>query len=182
MKKLSLTIFFTFIAISFTVIAFTSAPNTKKYTLTQYVDTFKIIAVEEMNHSGVPASITLAQAILESGYGNSYLAQYANNHFGIKNKPDWKGEKFWVGSNCYKKYKNILESYADHSNHIKTRKWYANLFSLNITDYKNWAFGLKKAGYAEDPSYAYRLIYIIEKYKFNSLDSLYCPEDSTSLN
>ena len=149
-----------------------------KYTLTEYIKIFEPIAIMEMNRSGVPASITLAQAILESGYGNSILAVYANNHFGIKCKPDWTGETFSIGSACYKKYGNALESYDDHSNHIKSRSWYASLFNLKITDYKNWAFGLKKAGYAQDPYYAYRLIQIIDYYKFNGLDSLYNPTDT----
>ena len=77
-------------------------------TVQDYIDTFNSLAIAEMNRTGVPASITMAQAVLESAYGNSELAVNANNHFGIKTKPDWKGEKFWVGSNCYKKYKNIL--------------------------------------------------------------------------
>lgn len=153
--------------------------SNQKYTLKEYIGLFKPIAVKEMNRTGVPASITMAQAILESGYGNSALAIYANNHFGIKCKPDWTGDTYGIGESCYKKYGSALESYEDHSNHIKTRKWYATLFNLETTDYKGWAFGLKKAGYAQDPNYAYRLIQIIELYKFSSLDSLYAPVDST---
>ena len=152
-----------------------------KYSLSEYVAIYKPIAIKEMNRSGVPASITMSQAILESGYGNSALAVYANNHFGIKCKPDWNGEAYCIGASCYKKYSSALESYEDHSNHIMLRKRYADLFNLKITDYKQWAFGLKKAGYAQDPYYAYRLIQIIEKYKFNSLDSLYTPPDSTDV-
>jgi flagellum-specific peptidoglycan hydrolase FlgJ len=153
--------------------------NTNKYTLSEYIKIFEPIAIKEMNRSGVPASITLAQAILESGYGNSILALYANNHFGIKCKPDWKGETYSLGASCYKKYNNAIESYEDHSNHIKSRSWYSSLFNLKITDYKAWAHGLKKAGYAQDPYYAYRLIQIIDNYKFNKLDSLYDPSDTT---
>ena len=153
-------------------------PSNQKYTLSEYITFFKPVAIKEMNRTGVPASVTMAQAILESGYGNSALAVYANNHFGIKNKPDWTGETYTIGTACYKKYGSALESYEDHSNHLKSRKWYADLFKLKITDYKDWAFGLKKAGYAQDPYYAYRLIQIIEMYKFSSLDSLYTPSDT----
>lgn len=160
----------------------TSSTN-KKYTLTQYIDSFKSVAVEEMNRSGIPASVTLSQAILESGFGNSDLAQSANNHFGIKCKPDWTGETYGTGNYCYKKYGSVRESYKDHSDHIKSRKWYADLFKLSITDYKNWAHGLKKAGYAEDPNYAYSLIYLIEHYNLSKLDKLYSPvaNDTTSV-
>ena len=164
----------------FVVFGLTSFKTTVAYTLTQYVEKYKLLAVEEMHRSGIPASITMAQAILESGYGNSYLAKNANNHFGIMNKPEWKGETFAMGGAVYKKYKTVLESYQDHSNHIKSRKWYAELFKLKITDYKNWAHGLKKAGYAQDPNYAYRLIQIIEKYKFSDLDLLYTPPVTVS--
>ena len=146
-----------------------------QYSLSEYISAFKETAITEMNRTGVPASITLAQAILESGYGNSSLAVYANNHFGIKTKPDWKGEAYTIGTCCYKKYNTALESYSDHSDHLKGRKWYNDLFLLPITDYKQWAYGLKKAGYAEDPYYAGRLIKIIEQQKFYSLDSLYIP-------
>ena len=152
---------------------------TQTYSISEYITIYKPLAIKEMKRSGIPASIIMAQAILESRYGNSILAVYANNHFGIKNKPDWKGKTFWIGTSCYKKYDSVLESYEDHSNHIKSRKWYADLFNLKITDYKQWAFGLKKAGYAEDPVYAYKLIKIIETFDFLAMDSLYTPFDST---
>ena len=152
----------------------------KKYTLNEYIEIFKSTAIKEMNRSGIPASITISQAILESAYGNSTLAIYANNHFGIKCKPDWTGQTYAIGATCYKKYSSVIESYEDHSNHIKSRKWYADLFKLKITDYKGWAYGLKKAGYAQDPNYAFSLIQIIEKYKFYSFDSLYSPSVSTN--
>ena len=151
-----------------------------KYSINEYIALFTPIAVNEMNRAGIPASITMAQAILESGFGNSTLAVYANNHFGILCKPDWNGKTYTIGSLCYKKYGSVLESYEDHSNHIKSRKWYASLFDLKITDYKGWAFGLKKAGYAEAPNYAYHLILIIEKYKFTELDNLYTSANTTS--
>jgi flagellum-specific peptidoglycan hydrolase FlgJ len=155
--------------------------NSQQYTLSEYIGIYKITAIEEMNRTGVPASITMAQAILESGFGNSILAMNANNHFGIKCKPDWTGETYSMGTACYKKYSSVLASYEDHSNHIKTRSWYADLFKLKITDYKGWAYGLKKDGYATDPNYAGNLISIIERYKFNKMDSLYTPPDTSTV-
>lgn len=142
-----------------------------KYTVAEYIATFKPVAISEMKRAAIPASITLAQAILESGFGNSALAVNANNHFGIKCKPDWAGKTYQQDYLCYKKYATVIESYEDHSNHIMTRKWYAGLFSLKITDYENWAVGLKKAGYAEAPDYAAHLIRIIKTYKLSSIDS-----------
>lgn len=170
---------FVFFLITPLLIPMTTGSMFLKYTLTEYIATFEDVAVEEMNRSGIPASITMAQGILESAYGNSTLALKANNHFGIKNKPDWKGETYSIGSSCYKKYNSVLESFKDHSNHIKSRKWYADLFLLSHSDYKNWAHGLKKAGYAEDPKYAWSLISLVEKYKLNELDKLYVPSDTT---
>ncbi len=155
--------------------------NSQTYSPNDYIGQFKIVAIEEMDRTGVPASITMAQAILESGYGNSLLAVNANNHFGLKCKPDWTGETYSIGNACYKKYTTVLESYQDHSNHIKTRKWYADLFKLKITDYKGWSYGLKKDGYAQDPNYATNLISIIEHYNFSKMDSLYVAADTTTV-
>jgi flagellum-specific peptidoglycan hydrolase FlgJ len=160
------------------VIPVSNGSSFYKFTLIEYIAEFKDLAVTEMNRSGVPASITMSQGILESAFGNSTLALMANNHFGINNKPDWKGETYSMGSSCYKKYNSVFESFQDHSNHIKSRKWYADLFKLNHTDYKNWAHGLKKAGYAQDPNYAWSLISLIEKYKLNELDKLYVSGDT----
>lgn len=183
MKKIFPLLFFTAFIIFCAGTSKTGISKANKFTLTQYIDTFKLTAVEEMNRSGIPASVTLAQAILESAFGNSDLARNANNHFGMKCKPDWTGETYGTGNYCYKKYNSVRESYKDHSDHIRSRKWYADLFKLNITDYKNWAHGLKKAGYAEDPNYAYSLIYLIEHYNLNMLDKLYSPvvTDTTSV-
>ena len=160
------------------VIQVSNGGSFHKFTLTEYIAAYKDLAVTEMNRSGVPASITMSQGILESAYGNSTLALMANNHFGIKCKPDWKGDTYSLGVTCYKKYNSIFESFQDHSNHIKSRKWYADLFKLKHTDYKNWAHGLKKAGYAQDPNYAWSLISLIEKYKLNELDKLYVSGDT----
>ena len=141
-------------------------PGSKRITRSEYIEMFKDEAIKEMHHSGVPASITLAQGILESGDGNSPLARYANNHFGIKCHSDWAGETFIQDDDskdeCFRKYKTALESFADHSAFLK-RKRYAALFELKITDYKGWAKGLKAAGYATNPKYPQLLIRIIEE-------------------
>lgn len=148
-------------------------PNFTTYTTLTYIDKFKAVAVEEMNASGIPASITLAQGISESGSGNSSLARYANNHFGIKCTSDWKGKAYYKDddqtNDCFRVYKDARESYRDHSEFLK-RKRYSFLFELDKNDYKNWAVGLKTAGYATDPKYPEKLIAIIEKYKLYQYD------------
>ena len=122
----------------------------------------------------IPASITLAQGILESGSGQSDLAEKSNNHFGIKCHSDWKGKKSYYDDDeeneCFRKYESAEDSYLDHSLFLKNKPRYSNLFSLNITDYKGWAKGLKKAGYATDPKYANNLIRVIEKYYLYEFD------------
>lgn len=138
-----------------------------------YINRYKDDAIRDMIKTGVPASITLAQACLESSNGNSKLATEANNHFGIKCS-NWNGPTFTQDDDekdeCFRKYNSVLESFDDHSNFLKSRPRYASLFELTITDYKGWARGLKKAGYATDPSYADRLIKIIEEYQLDQLD------------
>ncbi|MFM7217472.1 MAG: glucosaminidase domain-containing protein, partial [Bacteroidota bacterium] len=130
-------------------------------------------AVREMKKSGVPASITLAQACLESSDGNSPLAVEANNHFGIK-CANWDGPSYYqdddAPNECFRKYASVFESFDDHSSFLKNRPRYASLFQLEPTDYKSWAHGLKQAGYATDPRYAHRLITIIEEYQLNRYD------------
>jgi LysM repeat protein len=130
-------------------------------------------AVKDMKKTGVPASITLAQALLESEDGNSTLATEANNHFGIK-CAGWSGPFYTKDDDkqdeCFRKYNSVLESYDDHSNFLRTRDRYAFLFKLDITDYKGWAKGLKKAGYATNREYAERLIRIIEDNQLYLLD------------
>ncbi|WP_316785925.1 glucosaminidase domain-containing protein [Pedobacter frigiditerrae] len=149
-------------------------PNFTTYTTLSYIEAFKAVAIEEMNKYGIPASITLAQGISESGSGNSTLAKYANNHFGIKCTSDWKGKAYYKdddqSNDCFRVYKDARESYKDHSEFLK-RKRYSFLFELDKNDYKNWAIGLKTAGYATNPKYADMLIGIIEKYKLNQYDS-----------
>jgi LysM repeat protein len=148
-------------------------PNFTTYTTLTYIDAFKAVAIEEMNAYGIPASITLAQGILESGSGNSSLAKYANNHFGIKCTSDWKGKAYYKdddqSNDCFRVYKDARESYKDHSEFLK-RKRYSFLFELDKNDYKNWAQGLKTAGYATNPKYPEMLITVIEKYKLYLYD------------
>lgn len=148
-------------------------PNFTTYTTLTYIDAFKAVAIEEMNAYGIPASITLAQGILESGSGNSSLAKYANNHFGIKCTAEWKGKAYYrdddQNNDCFRVYKDARESYKDHSEFLK-RKRYSFLFELDKNDYKNWAQGLKTAGYATNPKYPEMLITVIEKYKLYLYD------------
>ena len=128
-----------------------------------------------MKTHGIPASITLAQGCLESANGNSDLAVRANNHFGIKCHNDWKGPTYYKkgddpGKSCYRKYRSASESFKDHSDFLRYGQRYAFLFDLQITDYKGWSHGLKKAGYATDPKYAQKLIKIIEDYQLYRFD------------
>jgi len=145
----------------------------KSYNTLSYIDEFKSVAIEEMNAYGIPASITLAQGILESGSGNSDLAKYANNHFGIKCTSDWKGKNYFRDddqkNDCFRVYKDARESFKDHSEFLK-RKRYSTLFQLDKNDYKSWAQGLKQAGYATNPRYPDMLISTIEKYQLYQYD------------
>ena len=142
----------------------------------QYVATYAQIAVDEMNRSGIPASITLAQGILESGDGQSDLARKSKNHFGIKCHKDWTGERVYHDDDekdeCFRKYKNVRFSFEDHTDFLVRGSRYDFLFDLDLSDYKGWAKGLKKAGYATSPSYADRLIKIIEAAELYAYDDL----------
>jgi LysM repeat protein len=133
-----------------------------------YINQYKQLAIEEMIRTGVPASITLAQGILESNAGQCELTQASNNHFGIKCKSDWQGEVVYHDDDrkdeCFRRYNSAEDSYRDHSDFLRTRPNYASLFDLDVTDYKDWAYGLKKAGYATNPVYAQLLIATIERY------------------
>ncbi|WP_430812858.1 MULTISPECIES: glucosaminidase domain-containing protein [unclassified Carboxylicivirga] len=150
------------------------AQSYRKNTTSEYIDQYKDLAIKEMKRVGIPASITMAQGILESGNGNSSLARKSNNHFGIKCHNDWKGKRVYHDDDrrgeCFRRYKTVYESYIDHSEFLVGKQRYASLFELKTTDYKGWARGLKKAGYATDPKYAHRLIDIIEKNKLYLLD------------
>ncbi|RZT93285.1 flagellum-specific peptidoglycan hydrolase FlgJ [Ancylomarina subtilis] len=139
-----------------------------------YIDKYKELAILEMQRTGIPASITLAQGLLESGNGNSTLATKANNHFGIKCH-DWTGPSIKIDDDrkneCFRKYKDPYQSYKDHSEFLTKRSRYEFLFKLKPTDYKGWARGLKKAGYATHPKYARMLIDIIEEEELYLFDS-----------
>ena len=139
----------------------------------EYISYFKTVAINEMHLYGIPASITLAQGILESGSGKGRLARKANNHFGIKCH-SWNGDKIYhdddEAQECFRKYKDPNTSYRDHSEFLANRKRYSGLFKLKITDYKGWAKGLRKAGYATDPKYPKKLISLIERYELHKFD------------
>jgi LysM repeat protein len=139
-----------------------------------YIEQYHDLAQKQQAEYGIPASITLAQGLLESNAGEGSLAKISNNHFGIKCS-DWAGEKIYYDDDakgeCFRKYTEVIESYEDHSLFLKSRPRYAFLFSLDPTDYAAWAFGLKKAGYATNPIYAEKLISIIENYELNQYDS-----------
>lgn len=129
----------------------------------RYIDTYKNAALIEQREHGIPASITLAQGLLESAAGTSKLAREGNNHFGIKCHRSWRGDSVFSGKTCYRKYRSAHDSYTDHSRFLKAKR-YESLFTLEITDYRGWAHGLKRCGYATDPLYAEKLINMIETY------------------
>jgi len=148
--------------------------DTGRITPEMYIEMFKEAAISDMMKTGVPSSITLAQGMYESDYGNSLLAKGANNHFGIKCHKEWSGDTFHkdddAPNECFRKYENVMLSYDDHSDFLRSRERYHSLFNLEITDYKNWAHGLKKAGYATNPTYASKIIGLIEKYNLSDYD------------
>lgn len=148
----------------------------QRISVEDYIQLYKDIAIEEMVRTGVPAAIKLAQGIVETENGNSPLVKKSNNHFGIKCKETWTGP--WVSHDddapkeCFRKYNDAFESYKDHSDFLRTRKHYNFLFSLDPADYKAWAYGLKKAGYATNPRYPEMLIKHIEQYHLNQYSLL----------
>lgn len=151
----------------------TAAQAQTQLSADDYIAKFKDAAISNMVQHKVPASITLAQGLFESGFGNSPLATNANNHFGIKCH-DWQGEKYYhdddAPQECFRKYAKVEDSYADHALFLKGRKRYAKCFELEITDYKGWAVELKAAGYATLPTYAEKIISIIERFKLHEHD------------
>ncbi|MDR1172957.1 MAG: glucosaminidase domain-containing protein [Bacteroidales bacterium] len=171
-------------AIAFWLVCFVTPDLfAQKITVEEYINTYKYLAISEMERSGIPASITLAQGILESANGNSRLAVVANNHFGIKCH-DWKGKEIYHDDNekgeCFRHYKTAKESYLDHTDFLMNRSRYAFLFGYKSTDYKNWAKGLRKAGYATDPKYPQRLIDLIERYNLQQYDTGVKPTRKTA--
>jgi len=162
-----------FISAFFLIMAQIVVAQTKKNQVNiDYIEKYNEIAIRKMLQHGIPASITLAQGILESGAGNSELAKKSNNHFGIKCH-DWEGERVYhdddIKNDCFRKYAKPEESFEDHSQFLK-RPRYVQLYALAVTDYKGWAHGLKQCGYATDPDYATRLINLIETYELHAYD------------
>lgn len=169
--KLSVLFFLLFSVSYFPV--YSQAKKNKVYS--EYIDQYKDIAIDHMKKYKIPASITLAQGLLESGAGKSDLTRKSNNHFGIKCHSDWKGGKVYQkddGPNdCFRKYKKAEDSFEDHARFIAEKQRYRSQFSLDITDYKGWARGLQKSGYATDKAYANKLIKLIEDYELYQYDS-----------
>ncbi|MGZ5303407.1 MAG: LysM peptidoglycan-binding domain-containing protein [Bacteroidia bacterium] len=156
------------------LLAFPAAAQDKKITPEEYIATYKDLAISEMKRTGIPASITLSQGLLESGIGNSELAKQSNNHFGIKCKKDWTGRTVNYDDDapqeCFRAYEKPEDSYIDHSDFLVNSPRYASLFELEPTDYKGWANGLKQAGYATNPKYPQLLISAIERHSLYQYD------------
>jgi LysM repeat protein len=170
MRSISISFIVFFISLPIFLIAQSSAKMSRE----EYVEEYKGLAMKEMVRTGVPASITLAQGMLESDNGNSRLAVKANNHFGIKCHNGWSGREIYhdddLRGECFRKYKTVYESYEDHSDFLRSGTRYSFLFGLDPVDYKAWAKGLKQAGYATNPEYADKLIGIIEDNKLHQYD------------
>jgi LysM repeat protein len=164
------------VAIPLLLFATLIANSQTKMSRNEYIDAYKVLAINEMHRSGIPASIKMAQACLESGNGNSSLARKSNNHFGIKCRNDWKGARVYHNDDevneCFRKYPTVVDSYIDHTNFLTSNSRYSGLFKLNPTDYKAWAHGLKEAGYATNPRYAHLLIKLIEDEKLYLFDQI----------
>ena len=162
------------VVVMLAIVVGVSAKAAVRQTREEYVERYKHIAVAHMERYGIPASITMAQGILESDSGNSYLSQQSNNHFGIKCKKSWKGERVYhdddAKGECFRAYPSVESSYADHAEFLDSSPRYDSLFSYPSNDYRRWARGLKAAGYATAPDYAERLIAIIESMGLYQLD------------
>lgn len=153
----------------------TSTVKITQQVVLDYIDQFKETAKSNMKEFGIPASITLAQGILESGAGTARLSVQANNHFGIKCHKEWQGDQIFhdddAKDECFRKYKDPSESFRDHALFLSTRKYYVQLFTLEKDNYKAWAKGLKDAGYATDPKYPDKLTSLIERYQLHRFDA-----------
>jgi LysM repeat protein len=156
------------------IFSFSFSAAFAQMTRKEYIEKYQVLAIEEMNRTGIPASIKMAQACLESSNGNSELSKKSNNHFGIKCKSTWSGKTVKHDDDekneCFRKYNSVEESYIDHSNFLVGSPRYSSLFQLQPDDYLGWAHGLKKAGYATAHDYAQRLIKIIEENQLYRLD------------
>jgi LysM repeat protein len=172
MKIFRYIFFFFFFFISFGTIL---SAQKKSQSYVDYINQYNDLAKRQMEKYNIPASITLAQALLESGAGKSELAKNSNNHFGIKCHSDWKGERVHYAddgpNDCFRKYKKVEDSYEDHSKFLKQHARYSVLFTYNIKDYTSWSVGLQKCGYATNKAYANKLIKIIEDYELYKYDS-----------
>lgn len=164
--------FLTVFLILFPLVASNQAMASNPYE--EYIEAYGSLAVEHQEEYGIPASITLAQGLLESAAGKSTLASKANNHFGIKCHKEWKGKSVKrdddAPNECFRAYNTVEESFRDHSLFLR-RSRYMKLYDLDVTDYQGWARGLRECGYATDPNYAARLITIIERYSLYSFDT-----------
>ena len=174
MKKFLFLITFVFLSSCSAVKSPPNNDNNIENKINLYIKKFAPAAVKNMRFYKIPASITLAQGVLESGYGEGTLAKKANNHFGIKCHNGWKGKSIRhdddAKNECFRSYKNPLRSYRDHSLFLVGRDRYSSLFKLKRKDYKGWARGLKAAGYATDPKYAEKLISLIERFNLTRFD------------
>ena len=170
--------YFTVLALALAVTATASAQD--RTTKQEYIDKYKQLAIDDMETYGIPASIKMAQALLESDAGNSRLAREGNNHFGIKCKKEWTGETIHhdddAPQECFRKYASAAQSFRDHSEFLDRSPRYQSLFDLDPLDYKGWAYGLKAAGYATNPKYPELLIKLIEDNKLYLLDKGETPE------
>lgn len=175
MQKFEMRNFVTFLFINIISVSLSIPAIAQKFSSEEYIKRYQGLAVLQMKKYGVPASVILAQGLLESGNGNSTLAVKANNHFGIKCHKTWTGPRIYhdddARGECFRKYRTPEKSYQDHSEFLRGARRYAFLFDLDPTDYRGWAYGLKQAGYATDPQYPKKLIRIIEEYKLFALDS-----------
>ncbi|MDR1437249.1 MAG: glucosaminidase domain-containing protein [Candidatus Symbiothrix sp.] len=162
-----------------------SARNKQK-SFVEYIDQYADLAVKQMKKHQIPASITLAQGLLESGAGKSSFVRESNNHFGIKCGSGWAGKRIYrdddAANECFRSYKNAGASYEDHSVFLTTKSRYSSLFSFKITDYKAWAAGLQTSGYATDKAYANKLIKIIEDYELYRYDAPLKKKNKTKIN
>ncbi len=165
------------------VVAQDTEPVKSRTSADDYIQTYASLALEEMHYAGIPASITLAQGLLESGCGNSRLSMEGNNHFGIKCKDYWTGDTLMVLdddynadkeliASCFRAYESPSDSYRDHSDFLRSNVRYANLFTLNRDDYTGWAIGLQQCGYATNPQYANLLSALIERYALDVFDRI----------
>jgi len=171
----------------FLIISLVSFSQNRNQAYLSYIDQYYKLAVKQQKEHNIPASIVLAQGLLESGAGLSDFARQSNNHFGIKCNNDWTGTTIYHDDDskgeCFRKYDKVLDSYEDHALFLKNRQRYAFLFYLSSSDYEGWAHGLKKAGYATDPAYAFKLISIIEDYNLHRFDiGEFAPVSSTQPN